>query len=422
LTDPFSPFELGGLPLRNRMLRTAAFEGMCPDGNVSDDLIEHHRVVAAGGVAMTTVAYCAVEPDGRTFRHQLHLRDEVVPDLRRLTAAVHAEGAAASIQLGHCGAFSNNSALRRPRPIGPSRALNLVGALSGRILADAMTTDAIAATTERFAAAARLARESGFDAVELHLGHGYLLSQFLSPGTNRRRDRYGGSLENRARFALEVLERVRAALPVGVPVLCKVNLRDGFAGGLEIAESVEVARMLEAHGADALVLSGGFVSKNPFYLFRGERPLRAMVAAEKSVTFKVALALFGPFVIRSYPFEPLYFLPLARQIRRAVRLPLVLLGGVKSRADLGRAMAEGFELVAMGRALLHDPALVAQYAAGQRDDSACVPCNLCVAEMERAGGVLCPRVPAQVTDRAARVRRARGGDPRDEPRARSRGR
>ncbi|MBN2192411.1 MAG: NADH:flavin oxidoreductase [Polyangiaceae bacterium] len=407
MTDPFSPFRLGGLTLRNRIVKTAAFEGMCPRGDVSDALIEHHRTIAAGGVGMTTVAYCAVEPDGRTFRDQLHMRREVVPDLRRLTAAVHAEGAAASIQLGHCGAFSNNADLGRRRPMGPSRALNLVGALSGRVLADPMTADEIAETTRRFAAAAQVAREAGFDAVEVHLGHGYLLSQFLSPQTNRRRDRYGGSLSNRARFALEVVERVREALPPEIPVLCKVNLRDGFRGGLELEESVKVARWLEARGADALILSGGFVSKNPFYLFRGERPLKEMIAVEKELPLKLALLLFGPFVIRSFPFEPLYFLPLAREVRRAVRMPLVLLGGIKSRADLALAMREGFELVAMGRALVHDPALVAKYATGEFDDSGCIPCNRCVAEMDREGGVCCPLVKAQVDARAARVLRAR---------------
>jgi len=196
---------------------------------------------------------------------------------------------------------------------------------------------------------------------------------------------------------------VRAALPPEMPVLAKVNLRDGYRGGLELDESIEVARQLEARGVDALVLSGGFVSRNPFYLFRGERPLRQMMAVEKSLPQKLALAVFGPMVIHAYPFAPLYFLPLARELRKAVRLPLVLLGGIKSRDDLDTALREGFELCAMGRALLHDPNLVAQYAAGALRESGCVPCNQCVAEMDREGGVCCPKVPAQLAERAARV-------------------
>jgi 2,4-dienoyl-CoA reductase-like NADH-dependent reductase (Old Yellow Enzyme family) len=411
VTDPFSPLRLAGLSLRNRIIKTATFEGMSPNGCVSDALIDHHRALAKGGVAMTTVAYCAVSPDGRTFRDQLHMRPELVPDLRVLTAAVHAEGAAASLQLGHCGAFCNNHDLIRRRPVGPSRALNLVGALSGRVLADAMTEAEIEEVTGAFVGAARLAREAGFDAVELHLGHGYLLSQFFSPGTNRRRDRFGGSLENRARFALSVVEQVRTTLPPEIPVLAKVNLRDGFRGGLELDESVQVARWLEARGADALVLSGGFVSRNPFYLFRGERPLRQMITVEKSLGQKLALALFGPALIRAYPFEPLYFLPLAREIRRVVRMPLVLLGGIKSCDDLDAVMREGFELAAMGRALLHDPALIGKYAAGLARESGCVPCNQCVAEMDREGGVCCSKVPSQLAERAARVGTAKTSRP-----------
>jgi 2,4-dienoyl-CoA reductase-like NADH-dependent reductase (Old Yellow Enzyme family) len=407
VTDPFSPFRLAGVTLRNRIIKAATYEGMSPGGQVSEALIAHHRELAAGGVAMTTVAYCAVTGDGRTFRDQLYLRPELLPDLRRLTAAVHADGAAASLQLGHCGAFCNNHDLVRKRPVGPSRALNLLGALSGRGLVDAMTGAEIEEVTEAFVAAARLAREAGFDAVELHLGHGYLLSQFLCPRTNRRRDRFGGALANRARFPLAVVERVRAALPPEMPVLAKTNLRDGFRGGLEIDESVELARALESRGADALVLSGGFVSRTPFYLLRGERPLRQMIAVEKSLPYKVALTLFGPFVVRSYPFQPLYFLDLAREVRRRVRLPLVLLGGIKSKADLDTAMAEGFELCAMGRALVHDPGLLAKYAAGVARDCGCVPCNQCVAEMDREGGVCCPKSPAQLTQRAARVQQAK---------------
>ena len=407
MNQAFSPFRLAGLSLRNRIIKTATFEGMTPDGYVTESLVEHHRAVAAGGVAMTTVAYCAVAPDGRTFRDQLYLRPEVAAPLRRLTQAVHGHGAAASLQLGHCGAFCNNHDLVRERPLGPSRALNLLGALSGRVWADAMSEPEIEEVTAAFVRSARWAREAGFDAVELHLGHGYLLSQFLSPATNRRRDHFGGSLDNRARFPLAVVERVRAALPPQMPILAKINLRDGFRGGLEIEESIAVARALEARGADALVLSAGFVSKNPFYLFRGQRPLRQMIAVEKHGAQKVALALFGPFVIRSYPFAPLYLLPLARELRRAVRMPLVLLGGIKSLDDLDTAMQEGFELCAMGRALIHDPNLIAKYGAGTERTSGCEPCNQCVAEMDREGGVCCAKVPAQLALRAEQVRQGK---------------
>lgn len=389
--SPFDPYDLAGLRLRNRILKAATFEGMSPGGRVTPDLVRHHREIAAGGAALTTVAYCAVEPDGRTFRDQLHMHPGLVPELRGLTDAVHREGAAASLQLGHCGAFCNNPDLARRRPYGPSRALNLLGALGGLPLADAMSPAEIEHVTERFVTAACLAREAGFDAVELHLGHGYLLSQFLCPATNRRTDAFGGSLAARARFPLAVVERVRAALPPGVAVLVKHNLRDGFPGGLELPDSVQLARWLRARGADALVLSGGFVSRDAFYLFRGDRPLRAMISAERSLPQKLALAVFGPFVIRAHRFEPMYFLPLAREVRRAVDLPLALLGGITDLDHLHAARREGFELIAMARALIHDPNLVARYQAGEAATSGCVPCNQCVAEMDRPGGVRCVR-------------------------------
>jgi 2,4-dienoyl-CoA reductase-like NADH-dependent reductase (Old Yellow Enzyme family) len=154
------------------------------------------------------------------------------------------------------------------------------------------------------------------------------------------------------------------------------------------------------------VLSGGFVSRDAFYLFRGERPLGEMIRVERNVGQKIALALFGRAVIRAYPFEPLYFLPLAREVRKAVRLPLVLLGGVKSMRDLQTAMGEGFELAGMARALIHDPSLIAKYAAGRADSSGCVPCNRCVAEMDAPGGVRCACVPEQLAERASALRAA----------------
>jgi len=262
--DVFSPGKLGDLELRNRVIKTATFEGMCPGGEVTEPLIEHHRAMAAGGVGMTTVAYCSVSPDGRTYGHQMVMRSEIVPGLRRLTDAVHAEGAAAALQLGHCGYFASKKVIG-VRPLAPSKVFNLYGLSYGR----PMTPEDMARVADDFARSTVLAREAGFDAVELHYGHGYLLSQFLSPFTNRRTDEYGGSLDNRLRFPLGVLERVRQSVGPDYPVVVKMNLSDGFGRGLQPAEAVVVAQRLEAGGATALVLSGGFVSKTPLYMMRG---------------------------------------------------------------------------------------------------------------------------------------------------------
>jgi 2,4-dienoyl-CoA reductase-like NADH-dependent reductase (Old Yellow Enzyme family) len=318
----------------------------------------------------------------------MHMQPAIVPALRLLTDAVHREGAAASLQLSHCGYFSRNTEMAARRPLGPSFRVNEYGLMSGLPFAGAMTEADIARVIGDFGRAAALAVEAGFDAVEIHLGHGYLLSQFLSPAANRRRDRFGGSLENRLRLPLGVLASVRDALEPGNALLVKTNLRDGFRGGLELDEAVEVARRLEAEGVDAIVMSGGFVSKTPLFLLRGGTPLAQMIAVEKSALHRLSLRLFGRRFMRSYPFEEMFFLPEARAVRKAVRLPLVLLGGIVSRDNLETAMREGFEFVALGRALIADPDLVHRMERGELERTRCNACNQCIAEMD-AGGVRC---------------------------------
>lgn len=385
VTDPFTPFRLNGLTLRNRIVKAATFEGMCPGGSPSDALVEHHRAIAAGGAAMTTVAYCAISPDGRSYATQLLMRPEIVPALRRLVDAVHREGAAASIQLGHCGYFADPRVIGG-RPLGASRVFNTYGLSFARPMTEADLARVIA----DFASSARLAIEAGFDAIELHFGHGYLVSQFLSPFTNRRRDRWGGLLDNRMRLAVEVTRAVRGIVGARVPLLAKINLRDGFPGGLDLDEALVVAQSLETEGLDALVTSGGFVSRTPLYMLRGEVPISQMVAVQERLVTKVGLFLFGRLFVQRYPYEEAFFLEDARRLRAAVRLPLMLLGGIKTRASIERALGDGFELVGMARALLHDATLPRRLMTREVDASACIPCNECIAEMDR-GGVRCVR-------------------------------
>src|SRR4051794_34810956 len=212
----FTPTRLGPLTLRNRFVKAATFEGATPRGQVTDRLVEFHRAVARGGAALTTVAYCAVAPDGRVQRHCMVLDADTARDLRRLTDAVHAEGTAACAQLGHAGLVADARS-NRMRSLAPSRrysppAKGFVPAASARAL-DRVKDD--------FVRAARNAIEAGFDAVEVHLGHGYLLSSFLSPSLNRRTDGYGGSLDARARFPREVLRSVRDAVGDRLAVTAK---------------------------------------------------------------------------------------------------------------------------------------------------------------------------------------------------------
>ncbi len=377
----FSPFRLGPISLRNRIVKCGTHEGMARGGRVTQRLIDWHRGFAAGGVAMTTLAYCAVSADGRTFRDQLWMHDGAFPGLRRFTDAIHAEGARAAIQLGHAGWFAAPEVIGT-RPIGPSRTFS-PRALRFSRAASEHDLDRLEA---EFARAARRAIEAGFDGIELHLGHGYLLSQFLSPFNNRRRDAWGGSLEGRARFPRRVLRTVRAETRGRVAVWAKLNMEDGFAGGMTLDEGVEVARWIESDDSvDALQLTGGHTTRSPFFLMRGEVPLRGLIETEPTRAGRLALRVFGRRLVRPFPFREAFFLPAARRIRAAVRLPLMLLGGITRLDTMQQAIADGFPLLALGRALISDPDLARRLQAGAATRARCEPCNLCVVEMERGG-------------------------------------
>lgn len=373
IPDVLAPARLGPVTLRNRTIKSATFEHMAPGALVSDQLIEFHRQVAAGGVGMTTVAYCAVAPEGRTEADQLWMRDEAIPGLRRLTDAVHAEGAAASAQIGHAGPVANAksngypalSASRRISPMGPQ-------------LTHAATLADIARIRTAHGTATRLAIESGFDAVEIHFGHNYFASSFLSPALNRRKDSYGGSLRNRARLVREVAAEVREAAGDRIAVLAKLNMDDGVPGGFWLDEAIQVAQWLEADGSlDAIELTIGSSLLNPMYLFKGEAPLNEF-AAVMSPLMRFGVKVAGKFFLHDYPYEDLFMLDAARQIRANVSMPLVLLGGITDKAAMDTAMAEGFEFVAMARALLREPDLINRIAKDNKTKSLCIHCNKCM--------------------------------------------
>jgi 4,4'-dithiodibutanoate disulfide reductase len=385
--SPFEPMRLGPLTLRNRIIKAATFEGVMPRGQVTDELIDFHRQVARGGVAMTTVAYCAVSPGGRVQRHTLVMRDDIVADLRRLTDAIHDDGAMVAAQLGHAGLVANTRSNRQPT-LAPSTRLSApaMGLVRGATIAQ---LDEVVAD---FAHAATVAVAAGFDAIEIHLGHNYLLSSFFSPNLNRRTDQYGGSIENRARLARRVAEAVRIAAGSDTAVIAKFNMDDGVAGGLWLDESLEIAKLLEADGhLDALELTGGSSLLNGMYFFRGDVPMKEFIATQPTVVgwgFRV----FGRRIFPTYPFEEAFFLPLARQFREALSMPLILLGGINRRDTIDNALAEGFDAVAMARALLREPDLVNQMRDHGRTDGLCIHCNKCLPTIY--SGTRCVLVPA----------------------------
>ncbi|OBJ62821.1 NADH:flavin oxidoreductase [Mycobacterium sp. 1423905.2] len=377
--DVFSPAKLGPLTLRNRIIKAATFESRTPNALVTDDLIEYHRQPAAGGVGMTTVAYCAVSPGGRTGGEQLWMRPEAVPGLRRLTDAIHAEGAAISAQIGHAGPVADSRS-NQATALAPVRFFNPIAMR----FAKKASADDIDDVLADHAQAARFAVEAGFDAVEIHLGHNYLASSFLSPLINRRDDEFGGSLANRAKVARGLVLAVRRAVDQGprpIAVTAKLNMADGVRGGITTEESLTTAKWLEEDGGlDAIELTAGSSLVNPMYLFRGDAPIKEFAGAFKP-PLRWGMRMTGKKFLREYPYRDAYLLRDAKLFRAELKMPLILLGGITNRESMDLAMAEGFQFVAMARALLAEPDLVNRIAAdgdAHRVHSACIHCNRCM--------------------------------------------
>lgn len=371
--DVLAPARLGPIELRNRVIKAATYEGLSHKSLVTQDLVDFHVAYARGGVGMTTVAYCAVSKEGRTDRHQIHWTDEAMPGLRVLTDAVHAEGAAVSAQIGHGGPVANPKGNGAPA-LSPSRHFHAT-TISW---AQEASIDDLRRITEAHAEAARRAIDAGFDAVEVHLGHNYLASSFLSPKVNHRTDRYGGSLENRARFAREIMRAVHDAVGGRIAVIAKMNMDDGVPGGFWLDEAIPVAQWLEQDGSvDALEMTAGSSLLNPMYLFKGDAPLDDFSAIMPQ-PIKLGVKLVGKRFLRSYPYRDAYLLEDARQIRAAVKLPMILLGGITDKPAMDLAMREGFEYVAMARSLLREPDLVNRIREDATTPSLCIHCNKCM--------------------------------------------
>lgn len=393
----FEPATLGPLTLRNRIIKAATFEGRTKGSVVSADLIEFHRRVAAGGAAMTTVAYLAVAQGGRTDADAIWLRPEVVNGLRDLTDAVHSESALAAAQIGHAGPVANAASNRAPA-YAPGRFFNPLGMRRTRA-ADESDIERI---TSEFATGARLCVLAGFDSIEVHLGHNYLLSSFLSPLLNRRDDRWGGSLENRARFARQVMHAVRRSVGDRVAVTAKLNMTDGVRGGFDIDESLQVAQWLADDGTiDALELTGGSSLANPMFLFKGDTPVREF-RGTLPWFLRPGFAAVGSKFLRRYPYHEAYFRDMASRYRDLLDTPIILLGGISNLATAQDAIDDGFDFVAMGRALLHDPDLVNRYREGSADTSGCIHCNRCMPTIYTR--TRCPLVEPVPGDRPITVR------------------
>ena len=371
--------KIGPVTLRNRVIRSAAFENMAYGNSPSQDLYDYHTAVARGGVGMTTLAYASVNRSGLSFDGQLWMREEIVPQLKRITDAVHEAGAKCSIQLGHCGNMTHRATCGC-MPVGASSGFNLYSPTFVR----GLKIKEIDSLVEDFGHAVALARKAGFDCVEIHAGHGYLISQLLSPYTNHRRDEYGGSLENRMRLMQRVIRRVMQEAGDDLGVIVKMNMHDGFRRGMQEEECLEVARELERLGVHALVLSAGFVSKAPMEVMRGSMPIRTMayyMDPHKFWWLKWLLYLFGRQMIPTVPYSEGYFLEYAKRFRSAVQMPLIYVGGLVSLQKMEEVLEAGFDGLQVARALIRDTDFVNKLRSGEIVRSECGHSNYCIGRM-----------------------------------------
>lgn len=390
LNKSFESVKLNGLTLRNRFIKAGTFEGKSPNGVPAQSLIDLHTRIGQGGVGMTTLAYLAAENNGRLHENSIYMDEYVREPLTKLIDSVHATGAQMSGQLCHAGGFSKNKQMTQKRPKGPSFGINSYGIASGYPFASALTVPEIKERVKTMGRAAAFMKSVGFDAIEIHFGHGYGISQFISPKTNKRTDEYGGSLINRMRFPLELLEEIRKQVGDDFPLLGKISMSDGVPGGVTYAEGIEVAGLLDDAGLDCVIPSDGTSSMNPMKLFHGDTLLQGMIEEEKNPIMKLGLRLVGPKLFRYYPYVDNYLMDRSLKIRDRVKKGAVCyLGGVSNNKSVAQAMQAGFDFVQLGRGLLFDPDFVNNAKANSNYENGCTHCNRCATLIESEGGIRC---------------------------------
>lgn len=394
--DPFSPLAIGPITLRNHFIRSGANEMMVRGSLPTKSLVKLHEALATGGIGMSTLAYMAVSRDGRTFSSQGVISAQSVAHYRAVTDAIHAGGAKASAQITHGGSFVQHKELSTPRAMSASGGLDKMGVMLGRMFQRAMTRADMHMVRDEFVAAAERAAEAGFDAVEVHMGHGYLLNQFLSPLSNFRREDYGGAAENRARFPAEVLAAVKRAVGDRLAVIAKINLHDGVPKGATVADAIVAARIFQSAGADMLVLSAGRNMESPAVMFGSAMPYDDLATMKRGVIAKLQFAAMKWSTTKPEPFHENYLMRHAEQLKDALgperRTKLAFLGGVQSLDGARDALRRGFDGIAMARALIHDPALIGKWEQGIGAPSGCSACNRCVAAMYGPAGTYCPEI------------------------------
>jgi 2,4-dienoyl-CoA reductase-like NADH-dependent reductase (Old Yellow Enzyme family) len=346
--DLFAPYKIGTLEIRNRFMRSATYDGTADEsGAATDRSVALYRRLGEGHIGLIVTGHAFISRAGQAGAGQYGIySDDLIPGLKRLVDAVHGSGGKIAVQIAHCGINSNY--LERTGT--PTLAVSATpeAARPHREMTEADIQDVLS----QFEAAAMRAVEAGFDAVQLHGAHGYLMSQFLSPIMNFRKDRWGGNAENRRRFHIEVVGRLRKVLPAGFPLLIKYGVRDDQEGGLDIEDGIEAARRMVAAGLDGIEVSGG-VGMSP--VNKAETPFRERAAA----------------------------------LKRSVQVPVALVSGIRTLEVCHSVIDSGdADMLSMSRPLVREPALIARWETSGKEKAKCVSCSRCFA-FPRHGVLLC---------------------------------
>lgn len=376
----FEKTTIKGMELKNRLVRSATHEGMADrNGFPTQDLLRLYERLAKGGVGLIITGFAFVTPDGKSpfvGMQGIHT-DDHISRYRELVQCAHENGARIAMQIAHCGRQTTREAIGT-EPMGPSA----VKEKSLFVKPREMTEEDIERIIEGFAQAARRVKEAGFDAVQIHAAHGYLVNQFLCPHTNRRKDRWGGSLENRMRFVREIYERCRKQVGDNFPILIKINGTDNMKDGLKIEESAVMAQMMGEMGFDGIEVSCG-IMEDGYSMLRGNVPVEVILSEwpmyrSKGPLFRFIMEYFGRKIIKPPPMIQAYNRESARTIKSKVKVPVFLVGGITDPPSMEEIIEKGdADYISLCRALIADPAFPEKVRNGSREPSRCIHCNLC---------------------------------------------
>ena len=374
----FTPTKIGSLELKNRFVSSATVECMVSGENrLTDDYLNVYRRLSKGGVGLIIPGNYFVDRSGVAIPNNLVLdNDACIDDLRKLTDIVHENGARIIAQLNHGGRQCDPKVIGQT-PLCPSPVKDRLTGIRPREI----TVEEIGKVIEAFAEAASRVKRAGFDGVQLNAAHGYLINQFLSAHTNRRKDGWGGSLENRMRFVIEIVQAIRDQVDKDFPILAKINSRDNIKNGVTLPESIALSKKLDEIGIDALEISGG-IKESGFTTTRGDIPEDILTKNFNPIERLIFKFVRGK-LKKAAQFQEGYHLPQAAAIKKSVRVPIILVGGLRNRAMMEAVLEQGnADLVAMSRPFIRQPNLVDRFYKKPASESVtCVNCNRCTVEI-----------------------------------------